>query len=63
MGKKIIATNAAKRRAPLTKIGASGLVSGIFAAIMGAQSPPIRFRKLEIPVPVPLFGAGNTSGV
>jgi hypothetical protein len=63
MGKKIIATKAAKMSAPETKIGAFGLASGMFAAIMGAQRPPIRFKKLEIPVPVPLLGAGNTSGV
>lgn len=63
MGKKIIATKAAKMSAPETKIGAFGLASGMFAAIMGAQRPPIRFKKLHIPVPVPLLGAGNTSGV
>jgi hypothetical protein len=63
MGKKIIATKAATSRTPLTKIGASGFASGIFAVMMRAHRPPIRFKKLEIPVPVPLLGAGNTSSV
>ena len=30
---------------------------------MGAQRPAIRFRQLEIPLPVPRLGAGKTSGV
>jgi hypothetical protein len=63
MGRKTIATKAASIKAPLTKMGALGLAPGIFAAMMGAHKPPIRFKKLEIPVPVPLLGAGNTSGV
>ena len=49
-GRKIIETKALKIKAPLTKIGALGLAS-IFAAMMGAHRPPIRFKKLEIPVP------------
>ncbi len=56
-----MATNAAKIRAPLTKRGAFGLAPGILAAIMGAQRPPIRFKRLAIPVPVPLLGAGKLS--
>ena len=49
--------------APLTKTGAFGFVPGIFAAMIGAQRPPTLFKKLAIPVPVPLFGAAIASGV
>jgi hypothetical protein len=35
----------------------------MFAAMIGAQSPPTLFKKLAMPVPVPLFGAENVSGV
>jgi len=58
-----MATNAARISAPDTKTGAFGLVPGIFAAIIGAVNPPTLFKKLAMPVPVPLFGAGKTSGV
>ena len=35
----------------------------MFAAMMGAERPATRLRNDAIPVPVPRFGAGNTSGV
>lgn len=63
IGNPTIATNAAKIKPPLTKTGAFGLALGIFAAMIGAQSPAILFKQLEIPVPVPRLGAGKTSGV
>jgi len=63
MGKNNIATKAAKIKPPLTNMGALKLATGMLAAMMGAHKPPILFKKLEMPVPVPLFGAGNTSGV
>lgn len=63
IGNSTIATNAAKINAPATNTGALGFVPGILAAMMGAVRPPMRFRKLATPVPVPRFGAGNTSGV
>ncbi len=37
--------------------------SWTFAASNGAQIPEILFNKLAIPVPVPLLGAGKTSGL
>jgi hypothetical protein len=61
MGKKTMATNADKIKPPLTKIGALGLALGILTAIIGAQSPPSRFKQLDIPVAVPRLGAGKTS--
>ncbi len=57
------ATNAAKIKLPLTNTGAFGLASGILAAVIEALSPATLFKKLDIPVPVPLLGARNTSGV
>ena len=35
----------------------------MFAAMMGAERPAARLRNDAMPVPVPRFGAGNTSGV
>lgn len=63
IGKNIIATNAARIKPPETNTGALGLAFGMLAAMIGAHSPAILFKKLEMPVPVPRFGAGNTSGV
>jgi len=63
IGRKHIATKAAKIKAPDTYTGALGFVPEIFAAMIGAHKPPILFKQLAIPVPVPRLGAGKTSGV
>ena len=63
IGKKHIATNAASIKAPDAKTGALGSTLPAWTATIGAHSPQIRFKHEAIPVPVPLFGAGKTSGV
>ena len=57
-----MATKPAKKSPPEAYIGASGFVV-MLAAMSGADSPAIRFRRLAMPVPVPRLGAGKTSGV
>ncbi|KAL9044478.1 MAG: hypothetical protein Q9214_002385 [Letrouitia sp. 1 TL-2023] len=58
-----MATKAARNKPPEAYIGAFGLASPALTATIGAQRPAMRFRHEAMPVPVPRFGAGNTSGV
>lgn len=58
-----MARKATMIRDPDAKTGAFGLAPPALTATIGAQSPAILFKHEAIPVPVPLFGAGNTSGV
>lgn len=44
-------------------MGALGLASPALTAMIGAQRPAMRLRQEAMPVPVPLLGAGKTSGV
>jgi len=44
-------------------MGADGEALAALMATIGAQRPAMRFKKDAMPVPVPRFGAGNTSGV
>ena len=44
-------------------MGAFGFTPPACTATMGAHRPATRLKKDAIPVPVPLLGAGKTSGV
>ena len=41
----------------------TGLMPAELTATIGAQRPATRLKNEAIPVPVPRFGAGKTSGV
>lgn len=58
-----MATNAERKRPAETYIGVLGSTPRVLEAMIGAQIPAILLRKEAMPVPVPLFGAGSTSGV
>ena len=63
IGKQHIARKAARINPPDAKTGALGLASPAWIATIGAHRPAILFRHDAMPVPVPRFGAGKTSGV
>jgi hypothetical protein len=63
IGNKNMAMAATKYKAPADIIGALLLYLPTFAATIGAAMPEARFRRLAMPEPVPLTGAGKTSGV
>ena len=58
-----IPTKAARIKTADMEIGTVAPSPGIAAARTGAISPNTLFKKLATPVPAPLTGAGNTSGV
>lgn len=58
-----MARKAAMMSAPEAYTGALGLTLPACTATIGAQRPVILFKQEAIPVPVPRFGAGKTSGV
>lgn len=63
MGISTIPPKAAKIRNADIYIGVVVPSPGTLAARIGAMSPVTRFKKLATPVPAPLTGAGNISGV
>ena len=63
IGNKHIATKAAKSSPPDAYMGALGFACPALTATIGAQRPAMRLRQEAMPVAVPLFGAGKTSGV
>lgn len=63
MGNKHMATKADRINDAAAYTGAFGLEAPACTATMGARRPQIRFKQEAIPVPVPRFGAGKTSGV
>ena len=63
IGKQHIARKAASINPPEAKTGALGLAPPAWIATIGAHRPAILFRHDAMPVPVPRFGAGKTSGV